>query len=380
MESGDAVASRTTPPAGRGAGADPRTRREEELRGRVGEAGLDGLLVGHLPNIRFLTGFSGSSALLVLLREGALHLLTDFRYEEQAAEECPRGVSLRIARDGLFPELGRLLDSGGPRRLGFEAEHLTVRDRRELGERCGRVAWEAVGPLVEELRARKDETELERIRAAVAVAERALAETLEVVREGMPEFEVAAELEYRLRRAGSGPLPFAPIVAGGPRSALPHAEPGRRPLAEGDLLLFDFGATSGGYCCDLTRTFVLGPAAAWQREVHQAVLEAQAAALAAIETGRSGREVDRAARRCLEALGWGERFGHSTGHGIGLEVHETPRLSRRSKDTLETGNVVTVEPGVYLSGRGGVRVEDDVVVDAEGPRLLTRFSRDLQEL
>lgn len=369
-------------PAGGEAGADPdpRARRTAELWRRIAGAGLDGLLVGHLPNVRYLTGFSGSSALLLVLDRERLHLLTDFRYEEQAAEECLPRVSLRIAQDGLFRELGSLLERDLPRRLGFEADHLTVRDRRELGERCGGVTWEAAPPLVEALRARKDETELALIRTAIEIAERALEETLEVVREGVAEFEIAAELEYRLRRAGSGPLPFVPIVATGPRSALPHAEPGQRHVAEGDLLLFDFGASREGYCCDLTRTFVAGAAAPWQREIHDAVRKAQEAAIAALEVGRGGAEVDRAARRCLEARGWAERFGHSTGHGIGLEVHEGPRLARRSEDVLEAGNVVTVEPGVYLSGRGGVRVEDDVAVDDDGARSLTRFSRDLQEL
>lgn len=381
MDAGGARSRRATPAGGEAvADADPRPGRTAELWRRVAEAGLEGLLVGHLPNVRYLTGFSGSAALLLVLGRDRLHLLTDFRYEEQAAEECLPWVSLRIAQDGLFRELEGLLERDLPRRLGFEADHLTVRDRRELGERCGGVAWEAAPPLVEGLRARKDETELALIRTAIGIAERALEETLQVVCEGVAEFELAAELEYRLRRAGSGALPFVPIVATGPRSALPHAEPGERRVVGGDLLLFDFGASRGGYCCDLTRTFVAGTAAPWQREVHEAVLEAQEAAIAAIEAGRGGAEVDRAARRCLEARGWAERFGHSTGHGIGLEVHEGPRLARRSEDVLEAGNVVTVEPGVYLSARGGVRVEDDVVVDDEGARSLTRFSRDLQEL
>lgn len=359
---------------------DPRPDRLLRLGERLRAASLDGLLVGHLPNIRYLTGFSGSSALLIALRGGDVHLLTDFRYEEQAREECPSGVSIRITRDGLFQALGELLEGGVPRRLGFEAAYLSVRDRRELGERCGRATWEDAPAAIEEMRVRKDREELELIRSAVSIAEQALEETLGLVREGASERELAAELHYRLRIAGSGPLPFDPIVAGGPRSALPHAEPGARAVVEGDLLLFDFGATAGGYCCDVTRTVTLGVAREWQREIHRAVLEARAAALSVIAPGRPGRAVDRAARRALDDRGWGERFGHSTGHGIGLEVHEAPRLARRSKDVLVTGNVVTVEPGVYLPGRGGVRIEDDVWVDDEGPRVLTRFSRDLLEL
>lgn len=362
------------------AAPDPRTARSERLRRRIVEAGWDGLLLGHLPNIRYLTGFTGSSALLLTLRDGGRYLLTDFRYEEQASEECPDDVASRIAVDGLFSELAALLDPVGPLRIGFEPERFTVRDRRELGERCGGVAWEDAPSWVERMRARKDPGEVARIREAAGVAERALEEALALVEEGMTEREIAAELECRLRRGGSGPLPFVPIVAAGPRSALPHAEPGPRPVAEGDLLLFDLGATAAGYCCDLTRTVVLGAAAPWQREIHEAVREAREAAVAALQTGRAGREVDRAARAALEARGRAERFGHSTGHGIGLEVHESPRLARRSEDTVEAGNVVTVEPGVYLPGRGGVRIEDDVLVEAGGPRVLTRFSRNLLEL
>lgn len=376
-----ADSSRPSPESRRPGGPDPRLRRLAGLRERIRGARLDGILIGHLPNVRYLTGFSGSSGLLLAMLDGSASLVTDFRYEEQGTAELPPDVDLRIARDGLFPELAALLEAGlSPLRLGFEAEHLTVRDRRELGERCGRVAWEDAPAAVEELRARKGPEEVDRIRRSAEVAERALEEVLDVVEEGRTERQVAAELAYRLRLGGSGSLPFEPIVAAGPRSALPHAQPGERRLAEGDLLLFDFGATVDGYCSDITRTLVLGTAREWQRQVHEGVREAQRAAMDALAPGRAGREADRAARRVLEARGWGERFGHSTGHGIGLEVHEAPRLSRASSDVLEVGNVVTVEPGVYLSGRGGVRIEDDVLVTEGGPRPLTRFSRDLLEL
>ncbi|MFQ5678679.1 MAG: M24 family metallopeptidase [Gemmatimonadota bacterium] len=360
---------------------DPESRRLAALHERLAEAGLDGLLIGHLPNVRYLTGFTGSSGLLLVLREDDSMLVTDFRYEDQATEQLPTGVRPRIARDGLFPELGEALEArGAPRRLGFEAEHLTVRDRREIGERCGRVAWEDAPPFVEEMRRRKDATELEKIEKAARIGEAALKEVLDGVVAGLAEREVAAELVYRLRRRGSGPLPFEPIVAAGPRSALPHAEPGERRIEPGDLLLLDFGASVHGYCCDITRTVVVGRPEAWQRELHAAVREAQEAAIAAVQVGQSTRRVDRAAREVLEKRGWADRFGHGTGHGIGLEVHERPRLSRSSEESLEEGNVVTVEPGVYLSGRGGVRIEDDVVACEGGPRALTRFPRALLEL
>lgn len=354
--------------------------RLERLRDGIRDADLDGLLVTHLPNIRYVAGFSGSSGLLLVLVDGGAWLLTDFRYEEQAIDELPPAIGLHVVRDGRFSALADLLESAGPRRLGFEARYLSVEDRKEIGERCGPVDWEPAPSLLQSMRARKDQEEIRTIEEAARVAEEALRQLLPVVEEGMAEREVAAELAYRLRLAGSGPLPFEVIAAAGAGSARPHARAGERVLRESHLLLFDFGASVRGYCCDLTRTVVLGSARDWQREIHEAVREAQEAAIVTLEPGRSGEEVDRAARELLEDRGWGDRFGHSTGHGIGLEVHEGPRLSRRSDDVLEVGNVVTVEPGVYLSGRGGVRIEDDVVVDVDGPRRLTRFSRDLLEL
>lgn len=356
-------------------------RRLAALRTSFRRAGLEGLLVVHPPNIRYLSGFTGSSALLLVLGEEPHALVTDFRYEEQVADQLSPEVSVWIARDGLLNELGSRLETArAPQRIGFESGHLTVRDRKELGERCGRVLWEEAPPILEEMRARKDPWELAQLRRAVEVAEAALARTLEALEEGMAEREVAGELDYALRAAGSGPPPFPCIVASGARSSLPHAEPGERRLQEGDLLLIDFGATVAGYCSDLTRTFVLGAARPWQRHMHEAVLEAQEVAVSAMAPEVAAREVDAAARRSLEAGGLAERFGHSTGHGLGLEVHENPRLSRRSNDILRIGNVVTVEPGVYLPGRGGVRIEDDVAVSTEGARLLSGFRRDLIEL
>lgn len=358
----------------------PQPARLARLRRRLEDAGLGGFLVVHPPNIRYLSGFSGSSAFLLVLREET-HLLTDFRYEEQAASEIPSDVSLRVAREGLFPELGALCGSlTGIGRVGFEPARVTVRDHGELRERCADLSWMEADGEVEALRARKGPEELALLRCAVEAAREALDHTLKRVEEGATELELVAELEYALRRAGSGPPPFEPIVAGGPRSSLPHARPGDRPLAEGDLLLFDFGAEVGGYCSDLTRTFVLGSARDWQRDVHGAVEEARGAAVEALRPGTPCREVDAVARAVLDRHGYGERFGHSTGHGIGLEIHEDPRLSRRSEEVVREGHVVTVEPGVYLPGRGGVRIEDDVAVGEDGPVLLGEVPRELREL
>jgi len=354
--------------------------RLDRLRGRLSAESLDGLVTGHPPNVRYLSGFTGSSGLLAILPDRAV-LITDFRYEEQAGSELSPSFELEIARDGGFGLLGELLGAGGAGlRLGFEAEHVTVRDHGLLEEKASGPEWTATSDLVEALRARKDAAELALLGRAADVACRALARTLEAVEAGMTELEVTAELEHDLRSEGSEGPAFETIVAAGPRSALPHARPSERPLAGGDLLLIDFGAVIGGYRSDITRTFVLGPSAPWQEEVHAAVLAARKAALEAARPGVPARDVDAATRDSLEAAGFGERFGHATGHGIGLEVHEGPGLSRRSDAILREDHVVTIEPGVYLPGRGGVRVEDDVVLGAGGARLLTDFPADLREL
>jgi Xaa-Pro aminopeptidase len=362
----------------------PATERGElrlrRIRDRLHDERLDGLLVSHLSNIRYLTGFTGSSALL-LVEPGVATLFTDFRYEIQAREEIGSSVALAITNDGLFDELALRLSEEPPgRRIGFEPAVITVRDRQELGARCGTVVWDAAGAPVEELRAVKDPWELGRIGAAVGLAEHVLSDIVSEIHLGRTEIEIAAELEYRLRRAGSGPLPFEPIVAFGPRSALPHAQPGDRALGAGDLVLLDFGATVDGYCSDLTRVLVVGPAESWQRELHAAVEEACGRAIAAVSAGVSASTVDAAAREFLAELGLADRFGHSTGHGLGLEVHELPRLHRMDDRVLAVGNVVTIEPGVYLPGRGGIRLEQDVVVEADGCRVLGKTSTGLLEI
>ena len=361
-------------------GADPREARLRKIRDRLHDERLDGLLVSHLPNIRYLTCFSGSSALL-LVEPGVATLFTDFRYEVQAREEIGPSVALAIIRDGLFDELASRLSEEPPgRRIGFEPAAITVRDRQELGTRCGTVVWDTAGGPVEELRSVKDPWEQSRIEAAVELAEHVLTEAVRELRPGRTEIEIAAELEYGLRRAGSGSLPFEPIVAFGPRSAQPHARPGNRALRVGDLVLLDFGARVDGYCSDLTRVMVVGPAESWQRDLHAAVEEACSRAIEATSAGIPAATVDAAARDYLAELGLADQFGHSTGHGLGLEVHESPRVHRLEDRPLAAGNVVTIEPGVYLPGRGGIRIEQDVVVEADGCRVLGAASTRLLEI
>jgi Xaa-Pro aminopeptidase len=354
-------------------------RRLGSLRARLSEEGLEALVVSHPPNLRYLTGFAGSSGLLLVERERAL-LLVDSRYDEQARDEAAGEVEVRLADDGLREGLAGELPGAGVGAVGFEAHRTTVRGARRLREEADGVSWRETDGLVEEIRARKDDHEVGLLRDAAGVACRALEQVLALVEVGATEAEVAAELDYRLRLGGTGPPAFDSIVASGPRSALPHARPSDRAIREGDLVLFDFGATVEGYCSDVTRTVVVGAPRRWQRRVHGAVRAALEAAVSAVEPGRPAAEVDAAARTALEERSVEEgAFGHSVGHGIGLEVHEKPSLSRESDDILQAGNVVTIEPGVYLRGRGGVRLEDDVVV-GDGRDVISDASRDLVEI
>ena len=359
---------------------DPRPRRVAALLDGLTAAHLDGLLLTGLSNIRYPTGFSGSSALLVVSPRDVV-LITDFRYQTQVGEEV--GDFARVAIEpsslwtGLWQQLAQL---SGLQVVGFETAHLLHRDFQRLIEGGSRWQWRPTVDLVETLRERKDESEVALIERAAGVATDALRATLTQVRVAMTEVEVAGILEKALRDAGSEGFPFPSIVASGPRAALPHAHSSSRPIEPGDFLLMDFGAVVGGYCSDVTRTVVVGSASSEQRDVYDVVREANAVASAAVRTGMTGRDADALARDYIDRAGYGAQFGHSLGHGIGLEVHEAPRLARTAEGVLAEGAVVTIEPGIYRPGWGGVRIEDDVVLEADGPRLLTEFPRDLIEL
>ena len=354
------------------------------LRAALTASELDALLVTSLPNIRYLSGFSGSNALLLVLPEEAL-LLTDFRYAAQVRQEVHPAVQCLIEPASLWAGLWRELPKrSGVATIAFETAHSTHQEAArflEPGSEGGRWHWRPAVNLVEVLREAKDADEVARIREAVRIAEHALARTLREVRVGITELEVAGRLEFELRAAGSEGFPFETIVAAGDRSALPHARASTRPIGAGELLLIDFGAVHAGYCSDITRTFVVGaPPTARQREIHDAVRESNGSASALVRAGMRGRDADALARDYLARLGFGEAFGHSLGHGIGLEIHEAPRLSATAEAPLPAGAVVTIEPGVYLEGWGGVRIEDDVLLGPAGPEILTSFPRDLMQL
>ncbi|MGH7497401.1 MAG: M24 family metallopeptidase [Gemmatimonadales bacterium] len=358
---------------------DRRFERQTALRASLESEGLDALLVTHLPNIRYLTGFSGSAAMLVVRRDAAV-LITDFRYAAQAPAEAGSTASVEVDQQSVWERLGKVLTADPPGALGIEAHVVSVRD----AERISGLTRARVVPatdLVERLRAVKSPEEVAAIRAAAELAQEALAEVLPGVAVGQTELEIGAALESALRRRGSEWHPFPTIVASGPRSALPHAHTSAREVAAGDWLLLDFGAQVDGYCADLTRTVVVGRRADdRQRAVYDLVRTAQERALTGIRAGMTGRDADALARDVIAARGFGESFGHSLGHGLGLEVHEAPRLAPTAEALLPAGAVVTVEPGVYLPGWGGVRLEDDVHLASAGAARLSDGKTELLEL
>ncbi len=346
--------------------------RGDRLAGQLAGRGLDRMLVTHLVNVRYLTGFGGTNGACVCGPDTRL-FLTDFRYTERAEAEVEGWEVVTVADDWLGGLAERL---GG--RTGFEDDHVSVRLLERLGGKLADgVELVAAGGAVEALRRVKDEAELEAISAAAELADEVWRWTVERGLAGRSERDVARAAEARIRELGGDPS-FPAIVAAGPNGALPHAEPGEREIGRGELVVFDMGAMLDGYCSDGTRTFATGEPGEHAREVYEAVRAAQAAALDAVRAGIGGEELDRVARERIEADGHGERFGHGLGHGVGLEVHEAPRVSPRSEDVLEAGEVVTIEPGVYLPGELGVRIEDLVVVEADGCRNLSGLSKDLQ--
>jgi Xaa-Pro aminopeptidase len=353
--------------------------RQTRLREVLDKEGLDALLVTHLPNIRYLTGFTGSAALL-LIRQDATILVTDFRYSAQAMGEAGSIATVEVDQRSVWERLGRVLAARAIEHLGIEPHALTVKDaERVSGLSRGRVMPTA--ELVEQLRAVKAPEEVNAIRSAAELAQDALSEVLPSVRVGQTEVEVGAALESSLRRRGSEWHPFPTIVASGPRSALPHARTSQRPIGIGEFLLLDFGAQVDGYCADLTRTVVVGSRAdERQRTVHELVQTAQRRAIAHLRAGMPACEGDALAREVIATRGFGDAFGHSLGHGLGLEVHEAPRLAPNSDTPLPAHAVVTVEPGVYFPGWGGVRLEDDVYLGPDGAERLSDGRTELLEL
>jgi Xaa-Pro aminopeptidase len=350
--------------------------RAQRLVGLLPDAGVDVLLVSALVNVRYMTGYTGSNG-VALVGPQTRVFLTDFRYVEQAAEEVDPTYDRRRAAQELLDGLAELLPQESLR-LGFDDAHLTVREHAKLRRLLpAGVELVQAGGLVERLRAVKEPEEVDRIRTAAAAADAALEEILEQGLVGRTEREVATALERAMLERGATKPSFDSIVAAGAHGALPHASPRDVEIGRDELVVIDWGAEVDGYCSDCTRTIATGEPGPEAREIYELVREAQLAGVQAVRPGAGGREVDAAARGVIEAAGHGEHFGHGLGHGVGSEVHEAPRLSLRSEDELHAGNVVTVEPGVYLPGRLGVRIEDLVVVSDRGAEILSSLDKQL---
>jgi Xaa-Pro aminopeptidase len=348
--------------------------RADRLREAMAVAEVPALLVTNLTNIRYLTGFTGSAALL-LVTEGELLFVTDGRYGQQATAQLGgAGVEARIEVDNLKQKdivASAVTRSGSPR-VGLEADAVTWSAQRTYDTRWfPRAELVATTGLVEGLRLHKDEGEIDRLAAAAAIADAALAKVRPQLAEGPTEVEFGLELDTAMRRLGADDVSFETIVASGPNGALPHHRPSDRTIVDGDLVVIDFGALVDGYHSDMTRTVAVGNLSETQQRMYDVVLEAQAAGVSAVVDGIEAKAVDAECRRVIDAAGWGGAFLHGTGHGVGLDIHEDPRVGQSSTATLTDRCVVTVEPGVYLPEHGGVRIEDTVVVTPDGCRPIT---------
>ncbi|MGH9227677.1 MAG: M24 family metallopeptidase [Acidimicrobiales bacterium] len=360
------------------------TDRAAGLRSRLPEVACDALLVTNLTNVRYLTGFTGSAALLLVPADVAAELVfvTDGRYRDQATSQLAEaGVEARtvigLEEDARRQALAEA--AAGLGRLGLESENVTWAQQRRFGRDWfpdSRLV--ATGGLVESLRLVKDAGEVARIQAACAMADAALAVVRQRLGDGATEAEVALELEWQMRRLGAEGPSFETIVASGPNAAMPHHRAGDRRIEEGDLVVLDFGALVDGYHSDMTRTVMIGEPSDMQSRMYEVVREAQAAGVAAVKAGAEARSVDDACRSVIRDAGWDEAFLHATGHGVGLDIHEPPRVAKTTDAMLADGQVVTVEPGVYLAEHGGVRIEDTVVVTSEGSRTLTLAPKEPQ--
>lgn len=377
----------------------PRTAlalRHDKLRQALQAAALDGIVITHLPNVFYLTNFLGTAGIVVVTAD-AFYLIVDFRYLSAATELAEsetgaQGVRLVMVERSYDEALAALLKELGLPRVGIEAAHLSVQRAQRLARSVDATLVDQADPgtravvmtegMVERLRLIKDDHEIEMLRSGARLLSSVAREVIEDIRPDVTEQEVAAKIDWRIKSAGFERCSFETIVASGPHSALPHAHPGDRRLKPGDLVVLDFGGVYGGYCVDLTRTVAIGQPDAEMQRVYGAVLEAQKAAIQAVRPGVRASTIDGAAREALARHGLAEAFGHSTGHGLGVEIHETPRIGPRREgeagapsapdDAIEPGMVFTIEPGAYLPGWGGVRIEDDVLVTSRGAEVLTR--------
>ncbi len=353
--------------------------RQKRLRDHLATTRFDALLISHLPNIRYLCGFTGSAGFLLVEEAGSV-FFSDVRYDTQGREEV-KGAKVVIAKKSVPQAIGDWLKARRKRSagwtIGVEAEHMTVAEKKRLTDLLpSGYRLRSAPVVVERARMVKDSNELALIRAAVQLGAKLFDRALEILRPGIKETEVAAEMEYAARLAGAEAMSFPTIIASGKRSALPHGKATAQPIAAGGFVVCDFGVILAGYCSDQTRTVWVGAPSQDARQAYESVREAQQAAIAAVRPGITTGEVDEAARKVLRKAGLGRYFTHSTGHGVGLEIHESPRVAAGQKEVLRPGMVITVEPGVYFPGKWGVRIEDMVAVSENGGEVLTPTSKD----
>jgi Xaa-Pro aminopeptidase len=354
--------------------------RRQRLRRVMHKAGIPAMLVTHGPNVTYLTGFTGDSSYL-LVRPGGETMISDGRYVTQIEEECP-GLDAYFRKPGvgIAPATVKVLRAAGAEQLAIEADSMSVALRDKLAEKWPRLAMTPTVELVEGLRQIKDKDEIAEIRESIRCAEEAFATIRATIRPEQTEKDIADELDHQFRRLGGRCASFPPIVAVGPRAALPHATPTLNPVEDGDFTLIDWGADKRLYKSDLTRVLVTGRISPKLRRVYGVVLNAQARAIAAIRPGVTAHEVDAVARGVIADAGFGRCFKHGLGHGIGLEIHEDPRLAAKNPLVLKAGMVITVEPGIYLPGWGGIRLEDDVLITRRGHEVLTSVPKQLEEV
>ncbi len=358
------------------ASADAYSARLTRLRREFNELELDALLVSNPRDIQYLTGFRGEDAHLLVRQRGKAVLISDSRFETELRDLKDR-FSIYMRKSMMSDAVAEVVSGTALAGIGIQAEHVTIANRKALAKAVGAKKLKDTQGLVAKLRIIKDDAEVKLLRRGAKIQQEALSAVLAELQPGMTEAAVAARLEYEMRVRGAQDEAFPAIVAAQANGALPHAVPGRTKVRKNRPLLFDWGACVEGYRSDLTRTFSVGSFSRQMREIYLIVLEAQLAGIAAVRPGASGKEVDAAARKVIEDAGYGNYFGHGLGHGIGLDVHEAPSLSRRSTDTLEPGMVVTVEPGIYLPDVGGVRIEDDVLVTKTGHTVLSNYPKDI---
>lgn len=348
--------------------------RIEKVRENLNELSLDAFLVSHIPNIRYLSGFSGSSATIVI-GKAKNYFVTDFRYKEQSAAEV-KGFEIIISNTPA-DELKKIFDTETCMKVGFESGHVIFNTVENYRKTFGEIEFVPVLDSIEKLTMKKSPEEIEKIKKAIDITDKTFSKMLEFIKPGMTELEVSAEITYTQKKLGASKDSFDPIVASGWRGALPHGIASDKIIQKGEMVTLDFGCVYEGFCSDLTRTIAVGEPSEEMKNIYKIVLDAQLKAINAAKTGISSKALDSVARDFISNAGFGDKFGHGLGHGLGIEVHEMPGLNQRTNITLIESTVVTIEPGIYVEGLGGVRIEDDILISNSGCEILNKSSKEL---